>query len=152
LGEDEDASIVPFRRISLHRLSERRQVRTEIPANPVDQVIGLSVGLMPRLLGDVPHPVEKRQLPTPQGLCSRVSRRFSFRRGCDGLNLRRLLGLESSGVRSARSSSASGEVVNDSASRSLSFEASPVAALPFSHSLSTVALWTLRLRANASID
>src|SRR6516164_10737706 len=47
LGEDEDAAIVPFRRISLRRLSKRRQVRTEIPANPVDQVIGLSVGLMP---------------------------------------------------------------------------------------------------------
>jgi hypothetical protein len=64
LCEDEDAAIVPFRGIALYLPAERRHVRTEIPADPVDEVPGLRVGLMPRLLGDLPHPVEKRLLPT----------------------------------------------------------------------------------------
>jgi hypothetical protein len=58
----------------------------------------------------------------------------------------------SSGVHSPRSSSASGGLVRSSASLAPVFAALAAAASPFFRCLSTVARWTVRLRANASID
>ena len=58
----------------------------------------------------------------------------------------------SSGVHSARSSSASGAVVKSSARSSLSATARSTAACLLSHCRSTVARWTFRLRAKASIE
>jgi hypothetical protein len=93
-GKDQDAAVVPLRRLALCWLAVRRQFRAEIFADPIDQLPGLGIGQVPRLFGDLLHPVKKRLLPAPVGVRSRISGRFSFRRDSDGLDLCRLLGLE----------------------------------------------------------
>jgi HB1, ASXL, restriction endonuclease HTH domain len=93
-GKDQDAAVVPLRRLALCWLAVLRQFRAEIFADPIDQLPGLGVGQVPRLFGDLLHPVEKRLLPAPVGFRSRISGRFRFRRDGDGLDLYRLLGLE----------------------------------------------------------
>ena len=48
LGEDQDAAVVPLRRLALRPLAEGRQLRAEVLADPVDQPPGLGVGQVPR--------------------------------------------------------------------------------------------------------
>jgi hypothetical protein len=105
-----------------------------------------------RALGDLLHLIEDRLLPAPERFCRRISGRFGFRVRGDGLDLRRVLlgflllvgplAALVVGVRRGREElRVSGALGASAGAR----RPSPTASL-------TVARWTLRLRANASMD
>ncbi len=94
LGEDQDAAVVPLRRLRPSDACRRAAVRAEVLADPVDEPPGLGVGQVPRLLGDLLHLVEQRLLAAPERFGGGVPRRLGLRGRGDGLDLGRLLGLE----------------------------------------------------------
>ena len=153
LGEDQDAAVVPLRRRAPRRLAEGRQVRAEVLADPVDEPADLGVGQVPRLLGDLLHPVEQRLLAAPERFGGGVARRLGLGGRGGGLDLGGLLGLELLGRPLAALVVGVGRRGEELPllGRRLR-RASAAAACPFSHCRSTVARWTLRLRAKASID
>ena len=154
LGEDQDAAVVPLRRRALRLLAEGRQVRAEVLADPVDE---------PRESWRRAGGASSRRSPASgRGAPARwrhsasaaASRGDSASAAAVTASIcGRLLGLELLGRPLAALVVGVGRGGEELAPACrLPSQPRLAAASPFSHCRSTVARWTFRLRAKASID
>ena len=93
LREDQHTPLVPLRRRAPGGVSKGRQSRTQVLANPVNEVSELRIGKVSGFLCDPLHPVQKRLLPAPHGFSRRVARRLGFRFGGGSLDFGCLFGV-----------------------------------------------------------
>jgi hypothetical protein len=105
---------------------------------------------MSGLLGDLLHPVEEGLLAAPEGIRRRVAGASASAAVVAASTSVDSSASISSGVHPARSSSASGGRVKSVSGSTLAFAVT--AAPPFSLCRSTVARWTFKLRAKASME